>query len=588
MSFGDWQLNADAGALTAASNGWKSVSETAQSARDGFSTASTNALGSWTGDSADSFDESSSSAIKDMDEASSIATRISSALVHASGAVKAAQGHLDNSWAKLSGIARVGPLFFPKDAAEEDRIEAERKVANEIRSSLGAELDGCSQELADAVGSWNDLASRSRSKSDGTDPFVKGLPADSDNVGITLSGDQAVVTAGKGDNNITVETDPATNQQIVTIDGVSYAIPPGYSLTIRGGGGNDTITVPEGSSVGFTLSGGAGDDRINGGGSGDRIFGGVGNDEIKAGGGNDYVSGGSGNDYMDGQDGDDRMFGGSGRDTLYGLNGDDRLSGGDDQDYLEGGKGEDMLYGGSGNDVLSGGRGDDKIFGGAGDDVSYGGLGSDVAIGGGGADTSYDDSPAKGSSNEKDVTVEIPEDTPFVKVEGSKEFVERTEADLDMLRASPTGQRQLGSLQASHDLSALFGREKTLTISEYQQRNPDDYNSKARASPDGDHYEVEYLPTFDDFRGGPPVVVLQHELGHVHDFTYGTFRDENYSGDATEDHGVKVAERQATGLPIDHDNDPNTPEVIDPKHPLQYTENGLRKEMGLPKRESYK
>ena len=44
----------------------------------------------------------------------------------------------------------------------------------------------------------------------------------------------------------------------------------------------------------------------------------------------------------------------------------------------------------------------------------------------------------------------------------------------------------------------------------------------------------------------------------------------------------------ATGLPIGHDNNPNIPEIIDPKHPLQCTENGLRDEMGLPKRESYR
>ena len=44
----------------------------------------------------------------------------------------------------------------------------------------------------------------------------------------------------------------------------------------------------------------------------------------------------------------------------------------------------------------------------------------------------------------------------------------------------------------------------------------------------------------------------------------------------------------AAGLPIGHDNNPNIPEIIDPKHPLQCTENGLRDEMGLPKRESYR
>ena len=44
----------------------------------------------------------------------------------------------------------------------------------------------------------------------------------------------------------------------------------------------------------------------------------------------------------------------------------------------------------------------------------------------------------------------------------------------------------------------------------------------------------------------------------------------------------------AAGLPIGDDNNPNIPEIIDPKHRLQCTENGLRDEMGLPKRESYR
>jgi hypothetical protein len=50
---------------------------------------------------------------------------------------------------------------------------------------------------------------------------------------------------------------------------------------------------------------------------------------------------------------------------------------------------------------------------------------------------------------------------------------------------------------------------------------------------------------------------------------------------------VNTRERQAVGLPVDHDGDPSTPEQVDPDHPITYTENGLRREMGLPDRTTY-
>jgi hypothetical protein len=50
---------------------------------------------------------------------------------------------------------------------------------------------------------------------------------------------------------------------------------------------------------------------------------------------------------------------------------------------------------------------------------------------------------------------------------------------------------------------------------------------------------------------------------------------------------VNTRERQAVGLPVDHDGDPNTPPIVDPDHPIEYTENGLRRELGLPDRATY-
>lgn len=81
-----------------------------------------------------------------------------------------------------------------------------------------------------------------------------------------------------------------------------------------------------------TVSGTAGDDRLEGTSQ---------PDVIAAQGGNDTVLALSGND---------RVCGGSGRDRLKGSTGADRLSGGPANDYLSGARGSDVLSGGKAGD----------------------------------------------------------------------------------------------------------------------------------------------------------------------------------------------------------------------------------------------
>ncbi|HET6214483.1 MAG TPA: type III secretion system effector protein [Micromonosporaceae bacterium] len=99
------------------------------------------------------------------------------------------------------------------------------------------------------------------------------------------------------------------------------------------------------------------------------------------------------------------------------------------------------------------------------------------------------------------------------------------------------------------------------------------------------------------FRAAPPSVVLYHEMAHVYDFDNGTSLDGRYVNPNDPDtnidptpfgdyrQGVPNDERQAAGLPVDRDGD-GTYE-IDPEHPIEYTENGLRDEMGVPPRTTY-
>ena len=83
----------------------------------------------------------------------------------------------------------------------------------------------------------------------------------------------------------------------------------------------------------------------------------------------------------------------------------------------------------------------------------------------------------------------------------------------------------------------------------------------------------------------PPVVVLYHELAHVYDYFNGTLAGGVYTG--ADNPGVPNRERAAVGLPFDHDADPDTAERMDPRHPFEFTENGLRDEFDRPVRTFY-
>lgn len=102
-----------------------------------------------------------------------------------------------------------------------------------------------------------------------------------------------------------------------------------------------------------------------------------------------------GNDRMSGSINDDIMILLSGADTARGNSGNDKIQGNEDvdqlygengDDILQGGTGSDQLYGGNGDDVIAGGSGDDFLVGGAGNDKLYGDIGDDILSGQSGAD----------------------------------------------------------------------------------------------------------------------------------------------------------------------------------------------------------
>ncbi len=417
---------------------------------------------------------------------------------------------------------------------------------------------------------------------------------------------EVVIDSGVGDDKIGVTQDVKTGDVTVNVNGESQTFTgkDRENLVIRAGEGNDSITVDSNVIVNIRMEGGDGDDFIRGG---------SGNDKIEGGKGKDSLHGGGGDDYINGSIGDDTIYGDAGNDVVYGGDGNDKIYGNDGNDYLEGSKGNDQVYGNAGNDVVSGGLGDDYLRGSLGDDVIYAGGGKDSIGGDSGNNKIYsqtDDSILKSPKSGRNtvVTVELkgnPGGT-SVLINGSAEFRERVEADLEMMRSSPVGRQMLEGFDDS------FKKDKvTVTLQSLDELNGyADWENRtkpgkpqpimnpvtgAKGTPNNAtiSYNPALMPTF-DFAGEPsvettPNLVLFHEMAHAYDFTHGTFRAEMYRGNDTIDkNNIRVGERVAVGLPIDNDANPKTTEQTDnANHPDNLTENGLRREMNFRERMHY-
>lgn len=410
---------------------------------------------------------------------------------------------------------------------------------------------------------------------------------------------RVVIDTGDGDDQVTIVDVPGGIK--ITVNGVEQVLlgVEASNVTVRLGGGDDTIDVATDVDIHFTLEGQTGSDRLMGGA------------------GDDTIRGGADRDYIDGYSGDDDIDGGDGHDVIYAGDGTDTVHGGDGRDYLEGGAGDDTVVGGRHDDIISGGDGTDRLDGQGGDDVIYTGTGDDQVTDHHGDNTAYgqtaddDVDHVMGNSTTTVVNIDLsglPGDS-AIKIEGSSRFQQRMLQDLNMLRSSPDGRAMLLALDDIHEdtkaiaadwpvLGGIAYQGDTITLREYpgndnSSANYTDYpldlwrENEIKQSPGiVEMYPGSYTTQPDQiaWQETPPVVVLFHEMAHQYDYGYetaieGTFPEPN--GD------VNTRERQAVGLPVDHDDDPSTPPIADPDHPPEYTENGLRDEMGLPDRTTY-
>lgn len=411
-----------------------------------------------------------------------------------------------------------------------------------------------------------------------------------------VSADQVVFTTGAANDKVGVsQRDDGTLD--VTVNGESYAVRMGadQELTIRSGGGDDVIEVASNVTVNIVADTGDGDDVLD--------IAGTGDNRVDAGDGNDRVTlSGSGRNDVFGGNGDDVIQGGSGVDVIYGGDGNDSIDGGAGRNYLDGGAGNDTIRSRGTGDMVSGGLGDDVLHAAPGASSIYAGAGNDTIEGAGNNTTVYaeigDLINAATGARPTVVNVEIDGNVGHsVRIEGSEAFVQRVQSEIDFLRSSPNGQRMLAEFDRTAETKGNSVTIKELANEHNGYAMPardgvtwgDVQITNGRAGP-GTETDIRYNPTFHMDAFPAPVVVLYHEMSHAYNFTNGTLQPGNYSGSGP-DRGISNSERQAVGLettaaPFDFDGDPSTPPTT--ANPDHLTENGLREELGLPDRPSYR
>ncbi|MCD9029668.1 hypothetical protein LDO26_15855 [Luteimonas sp. BDR2-5] len=409
------------------------------------------------------------------------------------------------------------------------------------------------------------------------------------NAGGYISRDQVVFTTGSGNDDVGVtQRDDGTLD--VTVNGESYevSLAQGQELTLRTGAGNDTIKVAPNVDVNIVVDAGDGDNDILVEGNGDnRIASGNGDDVIKL--------TGSGRNDIHTTGGTNEIHGGSGENVIYGGDGSDTIYAGSGTNYIEGGRGDDVIHGGGEFDIISGGLGDDVINVGEGRTTVYAGGGADTVEGAHADATVYAEVSdiINAATGTKPTVVNVEIDNSVgdrgISVKGSEAFMQRMQSELDFLRASPNGQQMLAEFD-----KAAEAKGNVVTIQElsnedngYAQtfsRDADIINGRPGA---GGDVTISYNPSFHMDAFPAPSVVLYHEMSHAYNGVNGTFLTGTYRGEGPDSGRVPNAERQAVGLessatPYDFDG---TGPIT--HNPIHLTENGIRREMGLPDRPSY-
>ena len=208
---------------------------------------------------------------------------------------------------------------------------------------------------------------------------------------LTGTGATSIDYAGTTLGTITVDADKLTDGTLLTL---TESSPSHFDvINLKGDvyaaniSGDMSVSTSEGSSVGVSITTGAGSDTLYGSDAGDTLIAGAGANYVLGYGGNDTITAGDGTNQVYGGDGDDTITVGNGNNYVDGGAGNDTITVGNGGNSVDGGTGNDTITAGSGNDTLSGGAGNDIINAGNGTNTITGGTGNDTLTGGIGVDT---------------------------------------------------------------------------------------------------------------------------------------------------------------------------------------------------------
>ena len=382
------------------------------------------------------------------------------------------------------------------------------------------------------------------------------------------------------------------------------------TLVLDTQGGNDRIHIEEDVIVPVFVFSGEGEDRVISAARAASVYTGPGDDFIAILKGTCHVEAGEGSDEVHGyQDTHMTVYGGPGKDDISGGSGSCFIDGGEDEDHIVGGRGPNILSGGPGNDRIKAGPAGNVIYTGDGfndvtqlkaDDVTYFNFKSNLTVSCAlmmHPDLPDDLPPGQLASHAIHLEPK-PLARSGVVIKGSAQFIARVNDDLRLLLASPTGQRLLAELER-----ATLSSGRPVTIHEfYPEPNGAFTPDPASASwpfiendqPGRPSYGGNIWYNTTDIKPGTPSIInLFHELCHAYNHVSGTLlRGESPDGvDGLKPrYPMPNTELQAVGLPtetrpFDFDQDPATPATN--TNPQAFSENGLRKELGLPPRKQY-
>ncbi len=428
---------------------------------------------------------------------------------------------------------------------------------------------------------------------------------------VNAGGNELVIETGDSADKVLIKKGP-DHSLIATINGKPYQLNlvPQYEneplpLRIRTKGGDDHVLVAPDVKNNIRIELGDGNDLAQAGSGTSRLYGGKGNDLIKLGSGNGIAFGG---------DGDDTLIAGSGNGILKGGNGNDRLQAG------AGLPGRRLFMdGGDGHDFMITTRNDSKH-----PTIMHAGKGDNLVVAHGPATiyTGRDKNIVRSDSDETVIYAKptdeihrtsgsslvhsIPDESgkSGYLVEGSPEFRQNVEEDMELLRMSAQGRGMLGAADtmarrndspvrvvesmadgATYAFSNTAVREhlaagKSLHTLVPEARGSIAHNQRGAVATGA---EITYNPSFAPEQATTPVNILYHEMAHAYNGATGTELQGFTDGEPND-------ERQAVGLPtnaqpFDFDDHRATPPTA--TNPKPFTENALREEMRIPLRTRY-